>query len=38
MDVAAGALDKRAIAVDHGRYLLTLVRMDQEYDLVMSHE
>jgi hypothetical protein len=38
MDPATGALDQRAVAVDHGRHLLALVRMDQEYDLVMSHE
>ena len=29
--------DQAAIPLDHGRNLLTLVGMDQEYDLVMPH-
>ena len=38
MDRAVAGLDGRAIALDHGRHLLTLVRVDQKHHFVMSHE
>ncbi len=37
MDRTAGTGDHALVAFDHGRHLLALVRMDQEYDFVMSH-
>jgi hypothetical protein len=36
--LAAAGRDHALVALDHGRNLLALVRMDQEYDLVMPHE
>src|SRR5690606_31810238 len=37
VDLALAAFDQRLVALDHGRHLLALVRMDQEHDFVMSH-
>jgi len=37
MDLAAIGLDHRAVALDHGRHLLTLVRVDQKHDFIMTH-
>src|SRR5690606_34138142 len=37
VDLAIAALDQRLVALDHGRHLLALVRMDQEHDFVMTH-
>ncbi len=37
MDGTALGLDHLAITLDHGRHLFTLVRVDQEYDFVMTH-
>ncbi len=31
------ALDRAAIAFDHGRHLLALVRVDQKHNFIMSH-
>src|SRR5690606_26701899 len=32
-----GFRDQRGIALDHGRYLFALVRMNQEHDFIMAH-
>src|SRR3970282_2096356 len=37
VDLALARLDQRLVALDHGRNLLALVRMDQEHDFVMTH-
>ena len=37
VDLAAAILDQALVALDHGRHLLALVRMDQEHDFVMTH-
>ena len=37
MDVTAFAFDQAAVALEHGRDLLALVRVDQETDFIMSH-
>src|SRR5690606_18287518 len=37
VDLAVATLDQRLVALDHGRHLLALVRMDQEHDFVMTH-
>ena len=37
MDRAAARGDHAAVALDHGRDLLALVRVDQEHDFVMTH-
>src|SRR3546814_12820652 len=37
MDGALVAFDQRLVALDHGRYLLALVRMDHEYDFIVTH-
>ena len=38
MDLAAAGGDDPAVALDHGRDLLALIRMDQKHDFVMTHE
>ena len=37
VDLALAALDQALVALDHGRHLLALVRVDQEHDFVMTH-
>jgi hypothetical protein len=37
MDLTTTLLDRVAVALDHARYLLALVRMDHKYDFVMTH-
>src|SRR5690606_32962459 len=37
VDLAFGPFDQGLVALDHGRHLFTLVRMDQEHDLVVTH-
>ena len=37
VDRTAGTGNHALVAFDHGRHLLALVRVDQEYDFVMSH-
>jgi hypothetical protein len=37
MHRAATDGDDAAVTLDHGGYLLALIRMDQENDLVMPH-
>ena len=37
VDVAPCISDHRAIALDHGRYFFTLIRMDQKHNFVVSH-
>src|SRR3546814_16343632 len=37
MDSALVAFDQRLVALDHGRHLLALVRVDNEYDYIVTH-